>query len=178
MINDKPWLSAILVLSVLVGSDPAPAAESGDWMRVRQLHAGQKVEIQAQEGKKLTGTLAQASEDGISIRTRGGEQFLPRQGVRQVKAVPVGREHNRAAGVAAGLIGTGISIVLLNMNKPPMFQRDFGWGAVRSIPMFVGYAIAFPLAITGRSKVVYEVPRSASLRGAGTEGRSGKSNRK
>lgn len=136
-----------------------------DWSNVSTLQLNQRVEVQPHKGvgKKVKGRFLAGDQDGITIRTKRGEQRVPRENVRVVKAVRVGREGYTTAGGVIFLAGLGTSILLANTGVKkkglPIFW-DITWkrfGVAMGV-MIGGLIAGLTLGQMGKPKRVYEVP--------------------
>ena len=110
------WV-ALLVIAALA----MPAGASVDltsWDNLRQLAAGQQIEIARNQAEALKGEFVRVTDEAVTVRTRRGEVTAARSEIIEVRRTSVGRKDTWVgAGVGAGagaLIGLGAGEALAN----------------------------------------------------------------
>jgi hypothetical protein len=145
----------------LLAPAPMPAGESPatSWQNLKQLTAGQELEVTPLKGAPMRATFVGFSDQSITLRTRTGESALARAEVSRVRlAPPRGRKHiwiGAALGAGAGAgIGAGLGEGLTKESggdfrgyKPAITGVSAGVGAL--VGALLGSMIG------GRPKTVY-----------------------
>jgi hypothetical protein len=100
-----PLLKLILMLCLVLVPASAFADRPG-WENLNQLAAGNKIQVEDSNHKKLTGTFIEYSNAGISLQTSAGAQTVRKEDVRAVKLM---ENHHRLrnAGIGAA-VGAGV----------------------------------------------------------------------
>jgi hypothetical protein len=98
-------MKALLLLLVI-----AAAPLAAEWSDVTHLAAGEKIEIQTNDGAKVRADFVSATADSIVVR----DKTVPRSEIRRVKVYDAGRRIRRGVlwtiiGAAAGA-GTGFAV--------------------------------------------------------------------
>src|SRR6185369_996876 len=109
MLTMRRILLAIAILtSSLAAGDEDPAA----WQSLRQLAAGQKIQVVKRDGESLKGAFLGFSDDAIRFQTKQQEVSLPRADVSKIsRPADRGRRNiwiGAAIGGAGGLVAGGL----------------------------------------------------------------------
>lgn len=94
------------LLLVLLAANVALAA---DWDAMRQIPAGQKIEITTRDGLHTRGTFVSSSGDAAVIHEGSAERSVPRAEVRRVRVYDSGRRLRR--GLLWTAVGAGVGAV-------------------------------------------------------------------
>lgn len=107
-------LVTVCLLATLSAAD-AQEVTRGSWQQVMALTPGERIRVEEFGGKRITGRLAAATPDSVTIATSSGESKFERAGVRQVSVRRASaRTRNAAIGAAVGAgVGVGLSVALL-----------------------------------------------------------------
>lgn len=120
--GNAPLLKLFLMLGLLL----VPAwvfADQPGWDNLNLLAAGNKVQVEDPNHKKLSGTFIEYSNTGITLQTSGGAQTLRREDVRVVKLM---ENHHRLRNTAIGAaIGTGVGAGVGAATYRPCSQTGF-----------------------------------------------------
>ena len=95
-----------LFVAMMVSLGTSSLAQTSDWAIVRQLAAGQKVEVETADGKSHVGQVQSITEDELRI---GKDQSFRKEEVRRVRLWSSGH-HGRNALVGLG-VGAGTGVV-------------------------------------------------------------------
>jgi len=149
---------------VLIGATPGvmaqqTAAPNQSWDFLRQLRAGEKIEVERKTGKKkISGNLAGLSDTGLVIERKGKNESISRDEVKNIWLVkpPSGKKRaiftsiGGGAGVFLGLI-SAVAIAFEGGSEAGAYAALIG------IP--VGCALA-GYAMAGRAKriLIYSAP--------------------
>lgn len=139
----------------MLASDSSVSA----WQNLRQLSAGQEIEVTKTKGGTVRGAFVAFSDESISVREKQQETAIPQREVSRVRLRPArrGRYTLLGLGVGAGAgagVGAGIAQSLSNRSgwdfrnlKPAIIGVTAGIGAL------VGLAVGS--ALGGRHTTVY-----------------------
>lgn len=94
-------LTIAILPATLAGSEDGPAA----WQSIRQLSAGQKIEVIKKDGKSLKGAFISFSDDSIRLGGKRQEVSVPRANVLRVRTNPDRGRRNTWIGAAIGAGG-------------------------------------------------------------------------
>ena len=162
---------AIAVLVALAGLGGwGPDALAGDgtgsttldnWALLGQVQPGQRIQIKARKrmGKGASGRFVSFDATGIVLETKQGQERVDRQTVRQVSAVPLGKEGYQAAGwvVFGAGVGAGFAIGHASREDSIFGKRWSDKGGLTAVAVLGGCAVsAIVLMARGRPKPVYE----------------------
>ena len=105
------FASALILLSVLAASTSVAAqSEDEKWNRVTPLSAGTKLVVEADGRKLVKGKLVQATENSLTLRTRGKDVAIPRQ---DISAVFLGEGSSKIKrGLIGALAGAGAGVLI------------------------------------------------------------------
>ena len=134
---------------------PAPMLASDSnvsaWQNLRQLTAGQEIEVTKAKGSPVRGTFIAFADESISVREKQQEIAIPRADVSRVRLRPPGRGKYTWIGAAVGAgagagVGAGIGESLANQSggdfrnlKPAIIGLSAGLGAL--VGLAVGSAL-------------------------------------
>ena len=97
------------------------ASDSGvsAWQNLRQLSAGQEIEVTRTKGSTVRGTFVGFSDESINVREKQQETAIPRAEVSRVQLRPVGHGKCKWIGLAVGAgagagVGAGLGESLSN----------------------------------------------------------------
>jgi len=137
----------------------ASAQDAGNsWNNLKQLRAGQEIEVVDMKLKSLKGTFTSFSEEAISLRTDGGEvgvrrddvfRVTLREGSKRLRNTLIGMGIGAAGGVAAGV---------------GLMERETGYaGAVAgTVALFAGIGAGIGAALPAGTPTVYRAPQRRS----------------
>jgi hypothetical protein len=94
------------LLLLLLAANLALAA---DWEAMRQVPAGQRIEITTRDGMRARGAFVSLSGDAATIREPSGERSVPRTEIRRVRVYDSGRRLRR--GLLWTAVGAGVGAV-------------------------------------------------------------------
>ena len=129
------------------------------WQNLRQLTAGQEIEVDKTKGSPVRGTFIAFTDESISLRENQQETAVPRAEVLRVRLRPAGRGKYTWIGLAVGAgagagAGAGIAEGLSNRSggdfknlKPAIIGLSAGLGAL------VGLVVGSSLG--GRHTTIY-----------------------
>lgn len=159
----------VILCSLLVLVPPLIAQDFikwDDWSNVSTLRANQKVVVEPHKGmgKTVSGRFVGSDENGMTARTKRGEQRITRQSIRKVSAVRIGREDYATVGGILGvsMVGGGAVLMCTGREKtiweptPKRFWVGAGLAYGGAIAMLVGHMMGSP-------KRVYEAPALGSV---------------
>jgi hypothetical protein len=152
-------VAGTLAMSLLA---PAPMlARDGSlaaWQNLRQLAAGQEIEV-ATKGRTVKGTFVAFADESISLRQKQQETAIPRADVSQVRLRPARRGRYTLIGAAVGAgagagVGAGLAEGLSN---------ESGWDFRNLKPAVIGLSAVFGAlvglvvgsALGGRHTTIY-----------------------
>ncbi len=145
-------LSGLTTSLALGGADPDTG--HANWGGVRQLSAGQEIQVVQNDAKSFKGKLQSVSDETLVIRLTAGEQTFTRQSVLRVSSKGVShRLRNAALGAAVGG-GGGAGIGAAAANRNDIFGRG-AYAAVGAVIGVVSGASVGALLPTGRWHEVY-----------------------
>jgi hypothetical protein len=86
----RAWQGTVSIISIVALVAPAEAGaarrDPSDWARVqRGLERGARITVRLGDGETVTGRLAAAEEDHLSIRSRGAVRTISRAEIREVR---------------------------------------------------------------------------------------------
>jgi hypothetical protein len=117
-----PLLKLFLMLGLLLVPASVFADQPG-WENLNRLAAGNKIQVEDSNHKKLSGTFIEYSNTGFTLQTSGGAQTLRREDVRVVKLM---ENHHRLRNTAIGAaIGTGVGAGVGAAAYRPCSQTGF-----------------------------------------------------
>ena len=131
------------------------ARDSGldSWDNLKQLRAGQKIEVVDMNLKSVKGTFASFSEEAITLATKEGEMVVRRDHTYRV-SVPGGKRGRNA------LIGLGIGAAGGVAAGVGLMERETGYaGAVAGTVVFVAAVGAGVGAALPGSRTIYRAPK-------------------
>lgn len=103
-------LPKLAILLTAFAAWPASAADPQDWNNVRQLQAGQKIEVIRSDGKRTQGRFAAAGDDEVRVRDGNSEVVIARQQVFRISSLEQSRRmRNLLLGMAIGA-GAGLAV--------------------------------------------------------------------
>ncbi len=149
------------VAITLLASPPILAGDSSvsAWQNLRQLSAGQEIEVTKTKGSTVRGTFVAFTDESISVREKQQETAVPRAEVSRVQLRPAGRGKCKWIGLAIGAgagagVGAGLGESLSNRSggdfknlKPAIIGLSAGIGAL--VGLVVGSALG------GRHTTIY-----------------------
>ncbi len=107
------------------------------WQNLRQLSAGQEIEVLKRDGKSLKGDFIGFSDESIRLKGKRQEVSAPRMDVLRVRANPDHRRRNTWIGAAIGAggglaAGAALSERLSDFQnlKPAAYGLPIGVGAL------------------------------------------------
>lgn len=135
-------LKSILMLCVLLAPASVFADQPG-WESLNLLAAGNKIQVEDSNHKKITGTFIEYSNTGISLQTNGAAQTLRREDVRVVKLM---ENHHRLRNAAIGAaVGTGVGAGVGAAAYQPCSQKTGFLGCIgydgRGIDVGIGAVV-------------------------------------
>ena len=101
-----------IILLVLAGLGPALMAQNGSsdsWLNVRRLAQGSPIEVVDHKGASIKGTLAEVSDDSISVAGKKGTVAVPRSEVSRVRVRSSKGRTPTLVGMAIGA-GAGLGV--------------------------------------------------------------------
>jgi len=99
-----------LILLVLLPGLGLAQTDKDSWDNLKQLRAGQKIEVVDMDLKSLRGEFVSVTDGGISLHADGRETSVERESVLRVSAQQKGRRLRNVA-IGAG-IGAGAGLIL------------------------------------------------------------------
>ena len=139
-----PGTVSIVLSGALAAPPEAPAArrDPSDWAAAveRGLERGARITLRLSGGETVTGRLAAAEADHLSLRGRGGIRAIPRGEIREVRRA--GRSpFRKLAGLVLGAVG---GAVIGSLTGAALTQcRDCEY------PGFVGFVFGFLIGAVG-----------------------------
>lgn len=95
-------LSFTMALALLgLVTSPSLHAQNPAWDSLKQVTSGQKIRVVLNDTKSYTGEFRSVSDEAIVIHTRGADQSVPRQSVKQVYSKRPGHRGRHALTGAA-----------------------------------------------------------------------------
>src|SRR5580704_3557116 len=82
-----------------------PCVASAQWDNLKELHAGQKIQVAEVNLKKDSGTFLSVSDQTISLQGKSGQQTIQRADVASVKLVE--NKHRLRNALIGGAVGAG-----------------------------------------------------------------------
>jgi len=80
------------------------------WDNVKQLKPGQQIRVVLNDAKSYTGQMGSVSDEGLVIRTGGGEQTVARQNILRVSSQ--GKSHRGRNALIGLAVGAGAGVVI------------------------------------------------------------------
>src|SRR5262245_2207336 len=164
------WLSIFTAPGVMAQQTTTPTqsstAQNQSWDLLRQLQAGEKIEVERKTGKKkVSGKFVSLSDADLIIARKGKTESFSRDEVKNIwRVAPPGRAKRaigdmcRGAGIASGLIAV-IGAVGLGLRECDGGCADEGVGIVAAL---AGISVAGFLADRALSKgahiLIYSAP--------------------
>ena len=113
-LQNRPFTFPMALALLGLVTSPSLHAQSLAWDSLKQVTDGQKIRVVLSDTKSYTGEFRSISDEAIVIHTRGADQSVPRQSVKQVYSKRPGRRGRHAligAAIGAGAgLGTGAAI--------------------------------------------------------------------
>lgn len=106
-------LSLGIAASQALGGDD-PAKNQANWDKIKQLSAGEEIQVVQSNAKSLRGNFHSVTDEAIVMSTAAGEQTINRQSVLRVSSTGKGHRMRNAligAGIGAGA-GLGIGAAM------------------------------------------------------------------
>ena len=144
-------LGILLALLACVGAWAQGPADS--WDNLKQLVAGQKIEVVEMNLKKLTGTFVGFSEQEISVQSADGRMSVPRAEVFRVGVVR-SRSRNIGIGAAIGL-GAGVAIGVAGLKS----GEEAAQYSLLAIPFALGVGAGVGAAMPPGYRTIYRAPK-------------------
>jgi len=144
-------VSVFLMLLVPLLLSAQDARES--WDNLKQLVAGQKIEVVEMNLKKLTGTFVGFSEQEISVQSADGRMSVPRAEVFRVGVVR-SRSRNIGIGAAIGL-GAGVAIGVAGLKS----GEEAAQYSLLAIPFALGVGAGVGAAMPPGYRTIYRAPK-------------------
>jgi hypothetical protein len=159
----RPWPGMVSIVLIVALVTPAEAwaarRDPADWTSVqRGLERGARITVRLEGGETVTGRLASAQEDHLSIRSRGAVRTLSRAEIREVRRAgrsPLRKLAGLVLGAAGGAVIGALTGAALTQcegcESPGLVGFVFGFliGAV------AGGVSGLILAAKGEGAVVY-----------------------
>src|SRR5262245_22922758 len=95
-------IAALLTLAILPATMAGSEDDSAAWQNLRQLSAGQKIEVIKKDGKSLKGEFIGFSDESIRLKRKRQELPVPRMDVLRVRTNPERGRRNTWIGAAIG----------------------------------------------------------------------------
>ena len=162
MLPQKSWKGEVymclhrwtLFVAMLVSLSSMSFAQTSDWAILRQLAAGQKVQVETIEGKSYVGKIKSVTDDELRI---GKNQSVQKQDVHRVRLWSSGH-HGRNSLIGVG-VGAGAGLVFGAAScggENAWFSR--GQCAAVTAPLFggIGAVIGALLPSRGKWQDVYQ----------------------
>lgn len=147
-------IKRILFLFLFVGL-AVSHGEARAWDALAQLPAGATVEVIHGGLKRASGTLVEATSEGITVRTADGINVIARNDVRRVSVMRKSRKKRALLGAAMGA-GVGALALALGANSGDIdIRRDIVVGAGAAAGADLGAAVG---AATGGPETIYRAP--------------------
>jgi RNase P/RNase MRP subunit p29 len=113
------------------------------WDNVKQLKPGQQIRVVLNDAKSYTGQMGSVSDEGLVIRTGGGEQTLERQNILRVSSQ--GKSHRGRNALIGLAVGAGAGVVI-GVASPELGQGKCAQGSCTNaesatLAGFVGAAV-------------------------------------
>jgi hypothetical protein len=128
---------ALLTIAMLPVTLAGGEGGQAEWQNIRQLSAGQKIEVIKKDGKSLKGAFVASSDDSIRLQGKRQEVAVPRAEVLRVRTNPDRGRRNTWIGAAIGAggglaVGAGLSERLSDFPnlKPAAYGLCAGVGAL------------------------------------------------
>src|SRR5712692_5763051 len=96
---------ALLTVAMLPVTLAGGEGGQAEWQNIRQLSAGQKIEVIKKDGKSLKGAFVASSDDSIRLQGKRQEVTVPRADVLRVRTNPDRGRRNTWIGAAIGAGG-------------------------------------------------------------------------
>jgi RNase P/RNase MRP subunit p29 len=96
------------------------------WDNVKQLKPGQQIRVVLNDAKSYTGQMGSVSDEGLVIRTGGGEQTLERQNILRVSSQ--GKSHRGRNALIGLAVGAGAGVVI-GVASPELGQGKCAQGS-------------------------------------------------
>lgn len=146
-------MNSVQILSLLVlTSAAAMGGDTGSWEAVTQAPRGATVEVIHAQVKRATGTLVDATEEGITIETTTGISLVARREVRRVSLVRKSRKKRALLGAVLGAAAGAAALALGASAGNIDIQRGLVTGAGAALGAGIGGAFG---AMTGGSETIY-----------------------
>jgi hypothetical protein len=148
----------VLVFLLLLPAFAMAQSAKDSWDNLKQLHAGQKVEVVDMKMKLVKGNFQSYSEEGISLQIKSGPLTIERRNVLRVSL----REHSKRArnaliGAAIGAgAGAVVGLVAANRGVHETGEKYFVMGF--SLPILGGAGAGIGAA-TSSYPTVYRAKR-------------------
>jgi len=118
----KPVLLCVILVPVLGMAQSA----QDSWDNVKQLKPGQQIRVVLNDAKSYTGQMGSVSDEGLVIRTGGGEQTLERQNILRVSSQ--GKSHRGRNALIGLAVGAGAGVVI-GVASPELGQGKCAQGS-------------------------------------------------
>lgn len=128
----RPWFTIGMTLLMLgslgIAAVHAEEAQSpqANWDNLKQLAPGQQIRVVLTDAKAYTGQLHSVSDEGLVIRTGGGEQTVERQNILRVSSQ--GKSHRGRNALIGLAVGAGAGVVV-GVASPELGQGKCGQGS-------------------------------------------------
>jgi hypothetical protein len=103
-----------------------PKSTQANWENLKQLASGQQIRVVLNDAKAYTGQLHSVSDQGLVIRTGGGDQTFERQNILRVSAQ--GKSHRGRNALIGLAVGAGAGVVV-GVASPELGQGKCAQGS-------------------------------------------------
>jgi len=120
-----------------------PKSTQANWENLKQMATGQQIRVVLNDAKAYTGRLHSVSDQGLVIRTGGGEQTFEKQNILRVSSQ--GKSHRGRNALIGLAVGTGAGVIV-GVASPELGQGKCAQGSCinaesAALAGFVGAAI-------------------------------------
>ena len=148
-------LGSLIVLWV-AGLGFAQIAQDS-WDNLRQLQAGQKIEVVDMKMKSVKGTFVSLTDDTISLQAKKKETSLAREDVFRVS---VRGQSHRVRNTLIGLaLGVGVGVAIPAASAAAHNDPDYGVIGLATLPVGAGVGALVGAAIPTGEQTIYRVNR-------------------
>jgi hypothetical protein len=155
----------ILMLGFIgIGSINATEHKStqANWANLKQLASGQQIRVVLNDAKSYSGQFQSVKDEGLVVRTGGGEQTFERQNILRVSSQ--GKSHRGRNALIGLAVGTGAGVAV-GVASPELGQGKCAQGSCvnaesAALAGFAGAAIGVGLGAVLPSGGWYDVYRA------------------
>ena len=157
-------IKLVLLCVILVPVMGMAQSAKDSWDNVKQLKPGQQIRVVLNDAKSYTGQMGSVSDEGLVIRTGGGEQTVARQNILRVSSQ--GKSHRGRNALIGLAVGAGAGVVI-GVASPEVGQGKCAQGscinaASAALAGFVGAAVGTGLGAVLPTDGWHDVYRAAT----------------